>query len=334
MARARARRSRARRANPRGLIRYRGRWISAKPRRRRRNPLWRSRRSGKYRGRAPGRRLHRIRGGVGWHADNPPKRRRRGSRRRRNPIIRSHRRKGTRVRRYFRRANNPVRRRRYSRRRNNPVRYFGGRSRRSTRLMDNPVKAVMDIVKDAFSKPSLETMLHTGLGFGGSLAIAKFVSSPKVLNATGEAILDKAGRVGITLASTVITSVLGGAVVGKVGAARMVIGGLVATLWQAVTEVVKGTQAADFVPTLGQAVDEDFRKAVETEVLRNLRRGGGMNAYLTPAGSERYLTPAGSAAYFTPRGAGMEAFATERSIVDAGVGADAEFGRNSEIEQF
>jgi hypothetical protein len=199
--------------------------------------------------------------------------------------------------------------------------------------MDNPLQAVMDVVKDAFSRPTLETMLHTGAGFGAALVIARFASSAKVLNVTGEATLDKVGRVATTLGGTVLSSVLGGMVLGKVGAARMVIGGLLATLWQGVTELVKQTDAAQYIPTLGQAVDEDFRKAVEVEVLRNLRRGGGMNAYLTPAGSERYLQPAGSAAYFTPRGAGMEAFATERSVVEAGVG-DSEFGPSADVEKF
>jgi hypothetical protein len=192
----------------------------------------------------------------------------------------------------------------------------------------------MDVVKDAFSRPTMETMLHTGVGFGAALAIAKFASSAKVLNVTGEATLDKVGRVATTLGGTVLSSVLGGMVLGKVGAARMVIGGLLATVWQGVTELVKGTGAAEYIPTLGQAVDEDFRKAVETEVLRSLRRGGGMSSYLTPAGSERYLQPAGSAAYFTPRGAGMEAFATEREVVGSGVGADAEFGPSADIERF
>lgn len=200
--------------------------------------------------------------------------------------------------------------------------------------MDNPFQAVMDVVKDAFARPTLDTAVHTALGFGGTLVAAKLLSSPSVLNATGEATLDKFGRVGITLASNVGSSLLGSMVLGKVAGARMLVGGLLATIWQGVTELVKGTPAADYVPTLGQAVDEDFRKAVETEVLRNLRRGGGMSAYLTPAGSAMYLPPAGSAAYMTPRGAGMEAFATEHSIVDAGVGADAEFGRNTEIERF
>lgn len=197
--------------------------------------------------------------------------------------------------------------------------------------MDNPFQAVMDVVKDAFSKPSLETVFHTGVGFGGALAIAKFASKG-VLNVTSESMTDKLGRVGATFGGTVLTSLLGGVVMGPQAGARMVIGGLLATLWQGVTELVKGTTAADFVPTLGQAVDEDFRKAVETEVLRNLRRSGGMQAYLTPAGSERYLTPAGSAAYFTPRGAGMGAYATEMSVVNAGVGTSSEFGRPSEFE--
>jgi hypothetical protein len=197
--------------------------------------------------------------------------------------------------------------------------------------MSDPVKAVMDMVKDAFSKPSLETVVHTGLGFGGALVISK-LASRGILNVTSESTIDKVGRVGATFGGTVVSSLLGSMLLGPQAGARMVIGGLLATLWQGVTEVVKGTAAGDFVPTLGQAVDEDFRKAVETEVLRSLRRGSGMHAYLTPAGSERYLTPAGSAAYFTPRGAGMGAYATERSVIDAGVGTSSEFGRPSEFE--
>jgi len=202
--------------------------------------------------------------------------------------------------------------------------------------MDNPLQAVMDVVKEAFSKPTLETMLHTGLGFGGTLVISKMISGPKALNIAGGETIASIERVGVSLGGSIVTSALGGMVLGPQVAARMLIGGLLATLWQGVTEIVKGTSASDFVPTLGQAVDEDFRKAVETEVLRNLRRGGGMSAYLTPAGSERYLAPAGSAAYFTPRGAGMGAYATEMSVVDAGVGTSSEFRppREFETERF
>lgn len=200
--------------------------------------------------------------------------------------------------------------------------------------MDNPLQAVMDVVKDAFSKPTLETMLHTGVGFGGTLAVAKLLSGPKVLNvASGEETLTKVERVGVTLGGTVLTTALGGMILGPAGGARMLIGGLLATLWQAVTEVVKDTSAAEFIPTLGDPVDADFRKAVETEVLRSLRGGRNMSGYLQPAGSEAYLQPAGSAAYFTPRKTGLGAFSTEMEVAGAGVG-ETEFGSTEMIERF
>jgi len=353
MARMKVRRRR-RAANPRGFIKYRGRLIASAPyfssgrvvpkrrkrsgsrrrrtsSRRRRvmaNPLFRSRRSGRYKSRAPGRRLHHYRRGQGWHlANNPPRRR---------------------SRRY---SANP---RHYSRRR-----YRSNPGRRRVSLLSNPMGAIESLVREAFSGDTIETAFHTGLGFGGALA------GMKALTACFPALNTQWARTPAVLGAGLAGSLLLGMLGGKSMGVRAVTGTVLATLWQGVSEVVKGTAAAQWIPTLGEGPEaEAFRKAIEREVLKELQGGGGpqsteegMSYYLQPAGvSEAYLKPAGSAAYLQPAGSsayltmneseaaqrgmghgGMSAYLTssEATAARAGMGdADAEFGGRDLPERF
>jgi len=342
--------------NPRGYIRYRGRLIASAPyyargiirpkrrrarrdnprrrigvrRRRRANPLYRAR-SGRFTARHTGRRLRRVRP-RGWRVNENPRRR-----------VRRRKRRDT--------ADNPrVRHRRPRRRgRRNPVYYSDNarrRGRRMVRLLDNPLEALKAAFTEAFSGDTIETVFHTGLGFGGTLVGSKLIYKTLIT-----AVDTPIGRVGTTLGVGILGSALLGMVGGPQLAVRALAGGLLATVWQGVSEVVRGTKAADWVPTLGEGPEsEEFRKAIEAEVLKEIRGGGGgarrtaegMSVYIQPAGvSEYYLTPAGQQAYLTAneaeKAAGMQTYLTQREVemAAAGVGdTDSEFGGKNLPERF
>lgn len=341
------RRRRVRRSNPRGYIRYRGRWIASAP----------------YQ--AHGRVVRRRRRRARRYDDNP--RRRVSRRRRRNPSgyirirrrwrpitryarrsrrgrIRSFRfprtyRRRRRARRYY---DNPPRRRRVHRRRryaSNPRRY----SRRRFRLLANPIDAIKSAIEDAFSMDTLETLFHSALGFGGT-AVASRLLYKKVIPAIGESAI---GRV----ATTFGTSVLGSGLLAMLTknstmATRFMAGGMLTTLWQLLSEILPD-EAKEFVPTLGDNESPEFRRAIESEVLKELRRSGvsatdeGMSVYVQPAGVEEvYVTAAGTEAYLTEREterAGVSGYLTEREAeaAVAGVGEPYdEFSAKSLPERF
>jgi len=305
----------------------------------------RRRRLGRRRGRNPrgfvaiprvmrrGRRGRFVRTGRIVRRDNPRvyRRRRRARQRDSNPWVGgfSYRRRGRRVRvpRHWRRG----------RARNNPGR------RRMIPLLDNPIEAVTRAFQEAFSGDTIETVFHTALGFGGT-AIGSRLIMKKVIPALGASPI---GRI----ATTAGVGILGSAVLGmltkspKLGA-RALAGGLLATFWQILSEALPA-EAKEFIPTLGEAPEsEDFRRAIESEVLKELRGGGGGGAteegvsmYLQPAGvQETYLTPAGTEAYLTQQeaeGAAMGAYLTRHEAVTAGVGdTDTEFGGSTLPERF
>lgn len=289
---------------------------------------------------APRRRRRRARRNV--EVQNPPRRRRRRRRSprrrrraRRNPLYR------TAEGRYTRRARN----RRLKRKRR------GGwaNPRRRFRLLSNPLEAIKDAFADAFSGDTLETVFHTGLGFGGTLVGSRLIYKELITALGGSAV----GRVGTTAVTGILTSALLGMVGGRDLGVRALAGGLLATLWQGLSEAVRDTKAADWIPTLGEGESEEFRKAIEHEVLRELKGGmgedeieyeedeEGMSYYLPPAGSEEYLPAAGSEAYLTSSEGeettdeGMAAYLTRGETVaaEAGVGEN-EFGPESLPERF
>jgi hypothetical protein len=318
VARSRTRRSRRRR-NPSGYIKVGRRWKKI-------TKFARRRRRGSRRGQIRGFKF--------------PRRYRRSRSRRRvrsNPVVVSNpRRSRRRVRR------NPYRsRRRYARR--NPAASF--------RLASDPIGAIKNAIMSAFSMDTVETLAHMGVGFGGSLWLSKLITNASWTPTTPQTM--PYWKVGSTFLSSVLLAGASSLLKNSRLTARVLTGGLFATLWTAVSEAVSGTQFQQYIPTLSGAENEEFRKAIEAEVLKELRGGGvhgylpaagaeGFETYLRPAGIE-YLRPAGSEAYLTEVNAqraqsGMGAYLTERNATaaEAGVGNDAddEFSRRGMPERF
>lgn len=250
-------------------------------------------------------------------------------------------------------VSNPRRSRRRVRR--NPGRRHSRRVYRnpaaSFRLASDPIGAIKNAIMSAFSMDTVETLAHMGVGFGGSLWLSKMLVNASFVPTTPESM--PYWKIGATFASTLGLTGLSSLLKNSRLTARVLTGGLFATLWQAISQAVSGTQFQQYVPTLGGAENEEFRKAIEAEVLKELRGGGvhgylpaagaeGFETYLRPAGIE-YLRPAGSEAYLTEMNAdrargGMGAYLTERNSVaaEAGVGNDTddEFSRRGMPEKF
>jgi len=185
---------------------------------------------------------------------------------------------------------------------------------------------------------SLVSMAQTGLGFGLTAGGSRLVYRQLFVQ------LDTPiGRVGTNLAGALIQTLVLGMIGGTKLATRALTGGLLAAGWQGLTEAVRDTQAAQWIPTLGEDADTaSFRKALQREVLREIsggRRAGaeGMSVYLQPAGvSETYLQPAGSAAYLTQqeiRNANLGAYLTQKEVTGLG-DSESEFSAGSAPERF
>jgi len=183
---------------------------------------------------------------------------------------------------------------------------------------------------------SLKTVVHMGVGFGGALALSKIAYSELI-----PALDTPVGRVASTFGVTVLESSLVGLFMGRSTAARVLAGGLLASLWRGLTEVLPADQG--IIPTLGDS-DEEFRRAVQEEVLREMRGGmGEQSIYLQPAGVEDvYIQPAGSEAYLTGNegrelvDTGVGAFMTGRELdrAESGMGDTPEFGSRMMPERF
>lgn len=269
-----------------------------------------------------------------------PKRYRRSRRRvHSNPVVVSN----PRSRRSRRARRNPSSRRRSRRVYRNPG--------ASYRLGSDPIGAIKNAIMSAFSVDTFETLAHMGVGFGGSLFLGKMLVNQSWVPTTPETMpyWKIASTFGSTLALTGLSALLKKPAL----TARVLTGGLFATLWQTISQLVSGTQFQQYVPTLGAAENDEFRKAIESEVLKELRGGGvhgylpaagaeGYETYLRPAGIE-YLRPAGSEAYLTSQNInraqdGMGAYLTEVGAdrAEAGMGHDSgdEFSRRGMPEKF
>lgn len=220
----------------------------------------------------------------------------------------------------------------------------------SFRLASDPIGAIKNAIMSAFSMDTFETLAHMGVGFGGALALGKLITNASWTPTTPETM--PYWKIGSTFLSTMLLTGASSLLKNSKLTARVLTGGLFATLWQGLSQAVSGTQFQQYVPTLSGAENDEFRKAIEAEVLKELRGGHagylpaagaeGYETYLRPAGIE-YLRPAGSEAYLTEVNAdrargGMGAYLTERNTVaaDAGVGNDAddEFSRRGMPEKF
>ena len=311
--RATRRTRRSRRRNPSGFIKVGRRW----------------KKMTKYASRRKrGSRKGQIRG---FHF---PKRYRRSRRRvRRNPVVvsnpgRSRRRRRTSSRRTYRHV------------RRNPA--------ASYRLSSDPIGAIKNALMSAFSVDTVETLLQMGVGFGGSITASKFISAE--LASRFSFVVPSAAKPLVTLAASALLTGASSLLKKPQLSARVLTGGLFAALWQGLSLLVEGTQVQQFVPTLSGAETDEFRRAIEREVLKELK-GGGVHGYLRAAGSEgistymqpagiEYLRPAGSEAYLTEVNAeraesGMGAYLTEVGAerAQAGLGDD-EFSRRGMPEKF
>ena len=335
MARSRTRRRAGRRRNAKGHFMKTRR----SSRRRHRNPSGhikvgrRWRKITKY---AKRRRRGSRRGQI--RAFSFPKRYRRSRRRRvhANPVVVSNPRRHRRSRKS---------RRSYGRVRRNPA--------VSYRLSSDPVAAIKNALMSAFSMDTLETLFQMGIGFGGSMGLSKWLYVQPWMPATaGTAPFV---QVGSTLLSTALLTGASVLLKNPKLTARVLTGGLFATLWQGLSLAVAGTPAQQFIPTLsGSPETEAFRKAIEAEVLKELKGGGvhgylrsagseGMSTYLQPAGIS-YLRPAGSEAYLTQfntqqANGGMGAYLTQVNTENASAGmghdsGDDEFSRRGMSERF
>lgn len=197
----------------------------------------------------------------------------------------------------------------------------------------------------AFSGDTMETLFHLGLGFGSVIPLSRLVIK-NLIPTLGDTAY---GRVGGTLGVTLLGTALAG-LVSKDSklTSRYLAGGLLATLWQGLTEFLP-VEAKAYIPTLGAPESDAFRRAIEKEVLKELRGGGvhgymqaagteGVTTYMTPAGIE-YLRPAGAEAYLTEVNAsraeaGLGAYLTEVGAERAQAGLGDEFSRTALPEQF
>jgi hypothetical protein len=199
----------------------------------------------------------------------------------------------------------------------------------------------MSLVKEAFSKETLFAAAQTAVGFGVTAG-----GSRLVYRQLFEALNTPVGRVGTSFVVSLLQTLLLGMVGGPRIATRALMGGLIATGWQGLTEAVRDTKAAEWIPTLGEDADTaSFRRALQREVLREVsggRRAGaeGVSVYLNPAGvSDTYLQPAGAHAYLTQgeaERANMGAYLTQKEISKiTGMGdAESEFSSGSAPERF
>jgi hypothetical protein len=246
--------------------------------------------------------------------------------------------------------------RRHRRARRNPSRRSYRHVRRnpsaSYRLSSDPVSAIKNALMSAFSMDTVETVLQMGVGFGGSLTMTKL--GIQQFWPTGVPVPSYAPPM-ITILSTALLTGASSLLKNPKLSARILTGGLFAALWQGFSAAVQGTPVQMYVPTLSGSPETDaFRKAIEAEVLKELK-GGGVHGYLPAAGAEgfstylqpagiSYLRPAGSEAYLTSfntkqANAGMGAYLTQVNTekANAGMGHDGgedEFSRRGMPEKF
>jgi hypothetical protein len=183
-------------------------------------------------------------------------------------------------------------------------------------LRSNPIAAITDMFKEAFDRDTLETILYTGVGLGGTLAGTQLIAGKEgLIPAAGESAI---GRILTSVGVSVLGAGVTGMFIDKKAATRFLVGGLLGTFLQGLGALIPATSdARKWIPTVGMGQDAEtaeFRRAIENEVLKELR-GGGMSEYIQPAGTEQYIPAAGSEAYLTEHEAevatGMGAYLTE-----------------------
>jgi len=203
--------------------------------------------------------------------------------------------------------------------------------RRKVRYSRNPLKQITGAFEEVFSMDTLEQVLHTGVGFAGAIAGTNLITD----NLGVDALKEGWGKVGATagvaaLGSGLIHMITKDARLSK----RVLVGGMLATLLRALGQVIPAdSEMRRWVPTLGNR-NGQFRRAIERQVLREMR-GSGQGAYYMPAAGSSglnsyYMPAAGSAAYLTP----SELQTAENRAGFAGMGAYLTQKQGSEIDQY
>lgn len=193
--------------------------------------------------------------------------------------------------------------------------------RRSYRLSRNPIAEIAARVESVFTSEGLGTLLQGLAGMAGSLAGAQFFTT-SIMPVAHTPI----GRILSTFGVAVLGSLVMDRVVPGSGR-RFLTGGLLATGYRALSELVPAEKKADFpIPLLAgmgaEPGEEAFRKAIESEILKELRApaGGGVSGmgqsyWIDPAGVEQYyVQPAGMQAYMTKSEARTAAPETSPSL--------------------
>lgn len=226
---------------------------------------------------------------------------------------------------YWRRKrakSNPRRRRRRKTRRT---------ARRRVSYRRNPLGQIQQAFTDIFSMDTFEQVAQTGLGFAGAVAGTNLLVEQLGVDALKEGW----GKVGATagvaaLESGLLHMITKDARLSK----RVLVGGMLATLLRALGQVIPAdSEMRKWVPTLGNR-NGQFRRAIERQVLREMR-GSGQGAYYMPASGSSglnsyYMPAAGSSAYLTP----YELRTAENRSGFAGLGAYLTQKQGSEIDQY
>ena len=211
------------------------------------------------------------------------------------------------------------------RRRRRPVRR---NARRRVSYRRNPLAQIQQAFGDLFSMDTFEQVAQTGLGFAGAVAGTNILVDQLGVDALKEGW----GKVGATagvsaLESGLLHMITKDARLSK----RVLVGGMLATLLRALGQVIPAdSEMRKWVPTLGNR-NGQFRRAIERQVLREMK-GAGQGAYYMPAaGSSAYYMPAaGSSAYLTP----SELRNAENRAGFAGMGAYLTQKQGSEIDTY
>jgi len=191
----------------------------------------------------------------------------------------------------------------------------------------------MSQLKDVFSVKSVQTIIAGLVGFGGALALPQIAAQTLKVELYNKA--DATGSVVRVLSSGVATGLLafaaGWLTKDSTVVKTVTIGGLIATGWKGLSEMVPADQKAKFpIPLLagygmGDSQSDAFRRAIEAEIVKQIGNEG-VSGYATPEEVQRAV---GFSGYATP-----EQVARAASMTPVGVGRSDEFDPRATVERF
>jgi len=201
-------------------------------------------------------------------------------------------------------------------------------ARRRVSYRRNPLAQIQQAFGEVFSMDTFEQVAQTGLGFAGAVAGTNILVDQLGVDALKEGW----GKVGATagvsaLESGLLHMITKDARLSK----RVLVGGMLATLLRALGQVIPAdSEMRKWVPTLGNR-NGQFRRAIERQVLREMKGAGQGSYYMPAAGSSSYYMPAaGSSAYLTP----SELRNAENRAGFAGMGAYLTQKQGSELDTY